>query len=266
MVKQITKVLYLLGLNMCDPVSKVMAGAAVIGAVSSKSAADSARKSSKEATAMQGKAIDAQNEAAAAQLDFQKQQYDDWEAIYGPIQNNLSSFYQNLTPETFATAGLDKFEQQYQASQQQIQRSFAQRGISSPAQDMMNQQAALGAAESKASIRAQAPMQVATAQQGFLNQNTNNPASAGIANAYGTQSNIASNQASMYGNQATAANNNQAAAYNQMGQAIQGGVQGYTAYQQQQALQQQATTANMYGTTQGSEQNTMLAQQNAGLL
>lgn len=236
-------------------VAVAIGGAAIVGAWSANNAAESAANASDRAT-------NAADAASAAQLAFQQQQYDDWQAVYGPIQDNLSSFYQKLTPETFAASGLQQAQQQYNATQEQFQRSFAQRGITTGAQAMMEQQAALSLAQEKAGIRQQAPMQVATAQQGFLNQQVNNPATTGISNALQNQTNLFGQQAATYNQQATQA-------YNVMGQNIQQGFQAYGQYQQNQALQNQAIqaqTASMYGTTAGSAQTSMLATQNAGLI
>jgi hypothetical protein len=212
-------------------VAAAVVGGAVVGAVATKSAADTSASASRDAST-------AQKAASDAQLAFQQQQYEDWQAIYGPIQENLSSFYQNLTPETVVASGLKNLETQYNAAQDQIQRTFAQRGIDSPAQDMMNQQAALGMAEARADIRTNMPLQAATAQQGFLNQQVTNPATAGISNALG-------NQATMYGQTASAQAANAAAGYQALGGIAQQGISQYTQYQQQQAIAQQQQWNNL---------------------
>lgn len=208
-------------------------GSAAIGAVGSALAGS-------QAASAQSAATRAQAAANAQQLAFQQQQYDDWQAVYGPIQENLSSFYQQLTPETLVASGLQNLQTNYANTQEQFQRTFAQRGITTGAQAMLEQQAALTNAEQKAAIRTNAPMQVATAQQGFLNQNVTNPATARVANAMQSQANFYGSQATMYGNQA-------ATAYNQMGQAIQTGIGSYVQNQQyQQLMAQQAPQAFQY--------------------
>lgn len=212
-------------------------GGALIGAYSSSQAAGSAAAASDRATA-------AQEGSNAAQLAFQQKQYEDWQAVYGPIQKNLSSFYHRLSPGMFAASGIEQAQKQYDATQEQFQRTFAQRGITSGAQAMMEQQAALSLAQEKAQIRQRAPMQVATAQQGFLNQQVNNPATAGISNAM-------QNQANLFGQQATAYNAQATQAYNVMGQNVQQGFQAYANYQQAQNLQNQAA-ANTMAASAGS--------------
>lgn len=199
-----------------------MLGAAVIGGVASMSAADTA--------------ANAQERATDKQLALQWAQYNDWQETYGPIQDSLSEFYQELTPTAFIASGLQNLEKQYQTTQSQLQRSFVQRGIESPAQALLEQEAAFDVAESRAELRSTAPLTVATAQQGFLNQQVTNPATQALAGTYGQQ--------------AQQAGQERGVALNQLGQAIQTGVSGYVSQQQQQNLQQQNyanTLANQAG-------------------
>ena len=175
-----------------------------------------------------GKAADAAQAQQMAylnkNLEFQMQQYQQWQKIYGPIQKNLANFYKHLTPETLAASGIKHYEQQYRAVEQELQRSFAQRGIDSPAQDFLNQHAALSAAEAKAQIRQQAPLQVAQAKQGFLASNVSNPNAAGVSNAFGQFANVFGQQAQYYQQQ-------QAAGIQGIGNAISGGLQQYIGMQ-----------------------------------
>jgi len=199
----------------------------------------SASKSSSTAA----RASDQQSVASTAQLAFQQQQYADWQAVYGPIQDNLSNFYQNLTPETLVASGLKNYEQQHVAVQQQLDRTFAQRGIDSPAQSFLAQNNSLRTAEAKATLRTDAPFKVAQAQQGFLDHQVVNPAGAGVANAY-------QNRVNFFGGQATQYNNQALAGYQAAGQAIQGGVSGYLQYQQYQSLQGQQVAPPVFAPPQ----------------
>lgn len=208
-------------------VAVAIGGSAIIGAGASAYAGSQASKASNRASGLQ-------SQAQAAQLAFQQQQYADWKAVYGPIQDNLSSFYQNLSPESLIASGLKNYEQQHIAVQDQLQRTFAQRGVDSQAQQFLGQQDALRTAEAKATIRTDAPFKLAAGQQNFLSGNVTNPTASGVANAY-------SNQANLYGQQAQQYNTNAVAGYQAAGQAVQGGVQGYLQYQQYQGLKQQNT-------------------------
>jgi len=193
----------------------VGAGAGILGASKSSSAA--------------ARAGDQQAIASKRQLAFQMQQYQDWKAVYGPIQDNLSNFYQNLTPDALIASGLKNYEQQHQATVQSLQRSFAQRGIDSPAQDLLTQEASLRSAEAKATLRTDAPFKVAQAQQGFLDHNVQNPAAGGVSGAF-------QNQANLYGKQSTQFNQFAATGYQAAGRAVNGGISNYLQFQQAQAL------------------------------
>jgi len=154
---------------------------------------------------LQKEASEAQRAALDEEMDFQEKQYADWEAVYGSVRENLSQMYQDLTPEVFAASGLARLNEEYQQQYNDFERQFAQRGIDSPTQDMMQGMAGLEHAEASAKIRNDAELQTLNAQQSFLNSNTVNPVGAGISNSYnrqagyeGQQAQIAANQAAQY--------------------------------------------------------------------
>lgn len=209
-------------------------GSAVIGAYSANEASKSAANAAKKQAASAQYAADKQYEVSMEQLAFQKEQQDKWEAIYGPVQENLASYYSNLSSDSFEAQGLQALQQSYQTSRAALDKQLASRGISSDSglaqasQNQLNVQRMLGGAQ----VRATSEQQVAQQQQNFLSvglgqQSANN---AGIANAY-------SNQANMYGNQYTQAMQLQGQ-YNQMsaqaaagvGQAIGQGINTYAMY------------------------------------
>lgn len=239
-------------------------GAAAIGGVINYAASENAKSAQKQATKAMEKSSDAQAAIAQEQLAFSKEQYDDWQRVYGPIQDRLSSFYQNLDPQSFAAQSVKQLQQQYSQVSEQMERSWAQRGIDSPAQEAMQQQAALGMARGAAEIRANAPLQLATAQQGFLNQQVSNPATASIANASANLGNVFGNQAAMAQGQANAYGQQYGQAMQGVGQAITGGVAGYFQNQAYQNQMNQLQTASTYGTKPWSTQTQMLAKQDAG--
>jgi len=188
-------------------------GSAVVSYSASKDAAGAARDSS-----------NAMAQASADQLEFQQQQYADWQGVYGPIQAKLANFYDNLTAEQLTTSGLQQFEQQHTAAQDNIRRSFAQRGIDSPAMALLDQQASLSSATGKAKIRADAPLTLATAQQGFVNGSVMNPAGQGVSNAMNNITNM--HQSNMTANNQMAISGAQAA-----GTALNGAVDAYVTSQ-----------------------------------
>ncbi len=148
-----------------------------------------------QAQAAAARAMAQQNAINLEALDFAKAEYANWEKIYGPILSNLSHFYQNLSGDTLIASGLDKYELQYNQIQSNIQKSFAQRGIDSPAKEALVMQSALQKAGYVAKLRNEAPLKAAAAKQSFLTANVTNPFSNTISNAY-------NNEAVGYGQQA----------------------------------------------------------------
>lgn len=104
-----------------------------------------------------------------------------WEDIFGPVMDNLSSFYSNLTPAMLATTGLEAQQKEFQAAQTQVQKQFAQRGITGGAQAAISADMAMQNAKAKADIRRDAELQVPQLQQDFVKNMSNvvNPYLAG---------------------------------------------------------------------------------------
>jgi hypothetical protein len=143
-----------------------------------------------------------------AQLDFQERQYEEWKAIFGDIQENLSGYYKTLTPEVQAATNLQAIQREYQVSRDNIQRQLAQRGISDSG--VMAQAATdleMARAQQSATARAMAPQQVAQQQSAFLGLGLGQQGAlqAGIANAYSQQAQLSMQQAGVYGQQAAVA-------------------------------------------------------------
>lgn len=173
-----------------------VAGAVVVGSVAGAAISSrSADKASKRAA-----------DASDAQLAFEYEKYDDWMATYGPIQDNLANYYQNLTPEYYAAVGLEAFEQQQSASMRRVEENLAQRGLADSALSAsIEAQSELDAAETRASIRRDAPAAVRQEQANFLAMGLGtNPANSvsqalvqqtSMANQYAQQAEIAAGQA-----------------------------------------------------------------------
>lgn len=126
-----------------------------------------------------GAADDAQA-AHQTELGFAQQQYNDWQEIYGPIQDNLAEYYNNLSPDTYAAQGIQYAEEEFARASEALNQSLAQRGITdsgvAASMEMSNQ---LDLARTRADIRQKAPEVVANQQLGFLsvgmgNDPTNN--------------------------------------------------------------------------------------------
>lgn len=138
--------------------SWVAVGVAAVGVVSSVSAQNSADKASKRA--------DKANKRA---MQFEQQKYDDWKDTYGPIESNLASYYTSLTPEYYATQGLEAFKKEQDFALTRIKENLAQRGLSdSGIKAAVEKDSAFESAKGRAKIRAEAPLKVAQEKFNFL--------------------------------------------------------------------------------------------------
>ena len=95
---------------------------------------------------------------------------DDWTDTFGPLEDNLSEYYNNLDPDKFAVQNKVALQQNLDKSMNQFNETMAANGLQSSG---MKQQAAKEAmfaqATGNANIDINAPEQVAQMQQGFLN-------------------------------------------------------------------------------------------------
>lgn len=106
----------------------------------------------------------------AAQLDFAKEQYADWQSVYGPLQDNLAEYYSGLDSEFYAAVGLESQQLEQQNMIRNIEERMAQSGIDSRSgiAQSLTAQAELAGAEQRAAIRRDAPRAVAEDKTRFL--------------------------------------------------------------------------------------------------
>ena len=203
---------------MSSAVTAVVGGA-LIGGYFSNQAADSAADSANNATG-------AASAASAAELAFAKENKARWDEVFGPTQDNLAKYYNNLDPTSVAAKNVVGIQQAYQESQKQIDVQLAQRGMSDSGLSAYLMSKNLYQSEqSKAQARIDAPQQVAAQQSSFL----------GLG--MGLESSLNSSITSAYQGQQAAANNRyssaiqaQSAANTSMGQIIGSGTQALTSY------------------------------------
>lgn len=172
-------------------------GIAAFSAVAGIAGANSARKDAKNA---QAAATAADKEA----LDFARKQYADWQGIFGPIQNNLSSYYQNLTPARIEAQGREAVELERADLMTRLDETFQQRGLGDTALEAATfADIERRTAQQKAEVRATAPEKVAQQQLGFLtlgyNQNPAGVVQQSLSNSAGLQQQIAFKKGAMAG-------------------------------------------------------------------
>jgi hypothetical protein len=118
------------------------------------------------------RASKAGKQAAGAEADslaFAMEKYDDWQEVFGPIQQNLANYYSNLDADFIATQGLESYEVEKTRALQQVRGNLAERGISGGGvAAAVETDIALQSASERARIRAEAPMKVAQMQTNFL--------------------------------------------------------------------------------------------------
>lgn len=165
------------------------------------------------AEAARAQSAAAQAESAALtkeQIAFQREQYEDWKGIYGPLQEDLGTYFKNITGNTIAAEQLTQIQRESQAAQQQIDQQFAQRGLGgSGLEAAALTQNIFGTAQQKAQVRASADEQAMNKKMGFLGLGMGQGSNmlGNINQAYGQGAGNLMNISSSLGQQATSISN-----------------------------------------------------------
>jgi len=113
-------------------IETALIGSAIIGGVSANSASKRAAKSSEDAQQLskQGIALQQREQQFNEQRYMDAQlEYDKWKAIYGPLQEDLGTYFRNLTGESLSNSEVTRIQEASQKSKDKIRVSMAQRGI-----------------------------------------------------------------------------------------------------------------------------------------
>lgn len=115
------------------------------------------------------KAAKSASRSEAAALGFEQEKYDDWQRVFGPLQDNLSKYYNSITPDYYASAGLEAFQKERTQQLDTMTTQLAQRGMQgSGLEASLARSTAINTAEKRAAIRVEAPKQAAEDQSRFL--------------------------------------------------------------------------------------------------
>jgi hypothetical protein len=135
-----------------------------------------------------GGGADSGNTMVTSELEFQQQRYNDWKAVFGDVQTNLSNFYTGLRPEQVAAQGIQAHELEMARAKKNLRENLTQRGLQSSGLAVdSEQQLALESASERARIRTDAPFKVAEEQSRFLQiglgQDPSNSVAAALSNS-----------------------------------------------------------------------------------
>lgn len=178
---------------------------------------------SEDASSRQAKAQDAAYQAAEDQLNFHKQQYQDWERIFGTTEQHLADFYNNYTPEHAESLSLTKLADSYNSAKKTLLQTMSQRGLDTSgltAQGLTDLE--VNKANKAAEIRADAPLKAAQVQSSFLSLGLGQQGTVlnGVSNAYGSLANMETKLANQYGKQAAVAGNGLSDSLAALGQSL----------------------------------------------
>lgn len=190
-------------------------GASIYGAKKSAKAAS-------QANALAREQFEYQKQMDEQALQFAREQYEDWVAVFGDVQKNLGEYYSKLTPTGLTAQGLEAFEREKSAALTALNERLHQRGLgSSGLSTSLTLNTELASAEARARIRAEAPLKAAQEKANFLALGLNSPARTNLQSTLNALSSNAAVRAVNAANLAAGANTAAGAA---IGSAIQAGI------------------------------------------
>lgn len=172
------------------------------GIVASKDAEKAAKAQAEALNRM----VDLQNE----QLQLYKDELDNFQSVFGDVQQNLKNYYSGLSADSVAAKDIQNLEVEFNRVNTQLNQQLAQRGLTgSGAAVAANTALASNLATNRAEARSNAAQKVANQQLGWYSLGTQQKqaALAGLSGAYGQAMQGQSNLASIYGQQASNAAN-----------------------------------------------------------
>lgn len=133
-------------------------------------------KMADEAEARQLKIHEEQQERLSKRRDedvrLAQEREEEWEEMFGPIEQNLADHYKNLTPDTLAAAGLQDEAENFARTATRITTSLAQKRIGGSGLEAdLLAKSEISSAEKRADIRKEAREDVIKQKSDYLNAN-----------------------------------------------------------------------------------------------
>jgi len=186
-------------------------GSTILGTAGSLYGMNKAKDSQKKAGQSAQSNVDFQRDVFAQNQKMSQQMLDDWESMFGGIQDNLSEYYNNLDPAKFAAQGKQELQQSLDKQMTQFNEEMGAKGMqTSGMRAQASKEQAFAQAMGNASIDVNAPEQVAQMQQGFVQAgsgkndiyqsaiNSNIQGASNVGGAYNSQTNMYSGMSSMW--------------------------------------------------------------------
>lgn len=155
-----------------DPLTIAMLGSSAIGGSSSKKASHNAAQASAAQIELGYAGLDLQKqgfELTKQQYEDAKAEYDRWKRVYGPLQEDLGTYYRNLTGQKLSAREVSNIQAASEKASDKIVQSLAQSGrANSGLESYLLAQNAYGAELDKANARSTADERAQAQKLNFL--------------------------------------------------------------------------------------------------
>ena len=109
----------------------VMAGSAIMGGINASKAASAQKDANRTSEALSREGLALQERQMVMDEDRYArtvEEYDQWKAIFGPLQEDLGTYYNNLTGTSLSNAEVARIQEASQKARDQVNVSLAQSG------------------------------------------------------------------------------------------------------------------------------------------
>ena len=187
-------------------------GANIVGAAVQLYGAYEAHEAGVEAAGLQEEslrlrrqALEEAKRASDEELQFARENKQQWESIFGNIQENLSNYYNSLDPDKYATMRITEFQRGIQEYEDEITKEFARRGLTGGGVEAgLLAEAKYKGAIGRAKIRATAEEEVAKQKSSFLELGLSRDPTSEISRSLAKRTTQAFGEVDYYGREASA--------------------------------------------------------------
>lgn len=228
---------------------------AVMGVVSNVASGVSAQRDANAAQKAQQDALNKMLEMSDEQIQLYKDQLDNFQSVFGNVEQNLQNYYKSLSADSVAAKEIQNLEVEFNRASTQINQQLAQRGLSSSgAAASANVTLATNLALNRASARSNAEQNVANQQLSWytLGQQQKQTALSGLSNAYSQAIGLQGNLANYYGNQASSSGQVATQSFSNIGSTINNAIGGSVVASALDGSNSQMQTTNSTGATTSS--------------
>lgn len=142
------------------------------------------------------KAANKSAQAAQDAVDFSKERYADWKELFGPLESSITEYYQSLSPEYYASQGIEDINQFALDNKVKIENNLIRRGLDDDSlKTYFDNQIDMDSAKQRASVRLDSERNMVNDQARWMQIGYGQNPSGEVLSSYQSQSGQQAQQA-----------------------------------------------------------------------